>query len=159
MSENEMIVMTLEGYTKLKEELEYRKVEGREEVSKRIKVGLSFGDLSENSEYDDAKAAQAENERRIAELENILKNVRVLDDEEISKTKVSLGVQVKVKDEQNGETEVYTIVNAREEDIFERRISSESPVGKALIGRKKGDVVEVKTPMGQLKYKIVKIGK
>lgn len=156
---NQVIEMTEEGYNKLKDEYENRRIVVRHEAAERIKLALSFGDLSENSEYSDAREFQAQNDERISYLEKILKNAKVISSSEISVNKVSLGSQVSLLDEQSGETQVYTLVNSKEEDIFENKISTESPVGKALLGKKKGNVVEVKTPIGQLKYKIVKIGK
>ena len=159
MPEVEQIEMTLEGFNHLKEELEHRKIVVRSEVAERIKVALSFGDLSENSEYDDAKQAQAENEGRIMEIEAILKNVRVIDNDEISKTNVTLGSAFVLRDEATGEETQYTIVGAKEENIFENKISSDSPVGQQVLGKKKGSVISVKAPIGQLKYKIVKICK
>lgn len=158
MAEFEQIEMTQEGFQKLKDELEHRKLVERAEIAERIKVALSFGDLSENAEYEDAKQAQGENEGRIAELEATLKNVRVIESDEISKTKITLGSTFTLKDEALGETVDYTLVSAKEEDIFENKISTDSPVGAAVIGKKRGQVIAVKTPMGQLKYKIVKIG-
>lgn len=159
MAEFEQIEMTLDGYNRLKEELENRKIVVRAEVAERIKVALSFGDLSENSEYDDAKQAQGENETRIIELEGILKKVRVIDEDEISRTQISLGSSFVLRDEALGEDTEYTLVSAKEEDIFENKISTDSPVGQAVLGKKRGQVIHVKTPIGQLKYKIVKIGK
>lgn len=159
MAEKQQVEMTLEGFTRLKEELEHRKIHVRAEVAERIKVALSFGDLSENSEYDDAKQAQGENEGRIAELENLLKNVRVIEEAEIDRTRITLGSSFVLLDEAMGTEQEYTLVSAKEEDIFENKLSSESPVGAAVVGRRKGQTVTVKTPMGQLRYKITKIGK
>lgn len=158
MAEIEQLEMTLEGFQRLQEELKHRKLVVRAEVAENIKQAISFGDLSENSEYEDAKQAQAENESRILELENMLKKVRVLEEGEISKTKITLGSSFVLRDEAQGEEMEYTIVSAQEEDIFENKISSESPVGQAVIGKRRGQVINVKTPMGQLKYKIIKIG-
>ncbi|NJP40728.1 transcription elongation factor GreA [Oscillospiraceae bacterium HV4-5-C5C] len=149
--------LTVEGLNHLKDELDNRKVVRRGEISDRIKVALSFGDLSENSEYDDAKQAQGENEARIAEIEDILKNARVIDGDEISKTNVTLGCQVTLLDTETNETEVYKLVSPKEEDILLNKISSESPVGTAILGKKKNQVAQVKTPSGVLKYKILKI--
>lgn len=149
--------LTLSGINRLKEELDMRKVEYRTEIAERIKVALSFGDLSENSEYDDAKQTQGENEARIAEIEGILKNARVIDDEDISKTNVTIGCQVTLLDTETGESSLYTVVSPKEEDILENKISTESPVGSAIMGKKKNQVAQVKTPRGLLKYKIVRI--
>jgi transcription elongation factor GreA len=151
--------MTYDGIKKLEDELEMRKVEVRSEVAERIKQALSFGDISENSEYDDAKNAQGENEARIIEIENVLKNARVIEDDDISKTKVKIGAVVKLKDEETGEEEEYTLVSSKEADLFANKISTESPVGSAILGKSKGLVIDVKTPSGTLKYKIVKISK
>ncbi len=151
--------MTYDGIRKLEDELEMRKTEMRSEIAERIKQALSFGDISENSEYDDAKNAQGENEARIIEIENILKNAKVIEDEDISKTKVKIGAVIKLKDEETGEEEEYTLVGSKEADLFANKISTESPVGSAVLGKSKGQVVDVKTPSGTLKYKIVKISK
>ena len=159
MPEIEKNAFTVEGLKRLQDELAERKTTKSAEISERLKDARAQGDLSENSEYDDAKEAQAKNEARIAELEDLLKNARVIDDEEISKTKVTLGSFVFLRDEVTKEEAEYSLVNANEEDIFQNRISQESPVGKEIIGKKKGQIVEVSTPRGTLKYKIVKIGK
>jgi transcription elongation factor GreA len=159
MAEHKIYEMTYEGIRKLEEELELRKVETRAEIAERIKQALSFGDISENSEYDDAKNAQGENEARIIEIENILKNAKPIDEGDISKTKVSIGAVVKIRDEAMGTDEEYTLVSDKEANIFERKISTDSPLGSAIVGKKKNQVVEVKTPSGTLKYRIVKISK
>ncbi len=151
--------MTLAGVNRLKEELDLRKVTKRQEVAERIKVALSFGDLSENSEYDDAKQVQAENEARIAEIEDLMKNVRVIDDEDISTTTVSVGSSVTLKDEATGTSVVYLLVSPQEEDILENKISTASPVGQAMVGKKKGALISVNSPGGTSKYKLTKIGK
>lgn len=149
---------TLEGINRLKEEAERRKTVERSEIAERIKVALSFGDLSENSEYDEAKLAQAMNESRIQELENLLKNAKLIEEDEIDKTKVALGGKVTLQDIETKEETEYTLVSSKEEDIFENKISTNSPVGAAIVGKKKGQTVNVTTPTGILKYKIVKIG-
>lgn len=151
--------MTYEGIRKLEEELEICKGEKRSDIAERIKQALSFGDISENSEYDDAKNAQGENESRINEVEYILKNSKVIDEDEISRTKVTIGAKIKIRDEESGVENDYTLVSNKEADIFEGKISNDSPIGLAIIGKKKGQIVEVKTPMGTLKYKIAKISK
>lgn len=158
MADQKVYEFTLEGINRLKEELEKRKVEDRSEIAERIKVALSFGDLSENSEYDEAKLAQAMNEARIMELENLLKNAKLIEEEDIDKTRVALGGKVTLQDTETKEEVEYTLVSSKEEDIFENRISTESPVGAAIVGKKKGSTVNVATPGGMLKYKIVKIG-
>jgi len=151
--------MTYEGIRKLEDELDRRKSEGRSEIADRIKQALSFGDISENSEYDDAKTAQAENEARISEIEGILKHAKVIDDEDISVQKVTIGAMVKIREEATGEEAEYMLVSAKEEDIFSNKISSDSPVGAAIIGKKKGQVVEVHAPSGTIKYKVMKIAR
>lgn len=157
--EMEKNAFTEEGLRRLQDELAERKTVKAAEISERLKDARAQGDLSENSEYDDAKEAQAKNESRILELEDILKNARVIEEDEISKTKVSLGSMVTLRDEQTKDENLYSLVNANEGDIFMNRISIESPVGKAIIGKKKGQIVEVGTSSGTFKYKIVKIGK
>lgn len=151
--------MTYEGIKKLQDELEHRKTTVAAEIAERLKEARALGDLSENSEYDDAKTAQAENEVRIMEIEAILKNAKVIDEDEISKTKVTLGAMVKIRDEETREEVDYLLVGNKEEDIFTNRISSDSPVGAAIIGKKKGQIVDVRTPVGTLRYRIVKISK
>lgn len=159
MAEPKVYEMTYEGIRKLEEELDFLKTDKRTEISERIKQALSFGDLSENSEYDDAKNAQGENESRIGEIEFTLKNSKVIDEDEISKTKVTIGARIKLRDEEMGKEEEYTLVSNKEANIFENKISTDSPIGVAIVGKKKGQIVDVKTPVGTLKYKIVKISK
>ncbi len=151
--------LTHDGLQKLHDELNKRKTSVAAEIAERLKEARDLGDISENSEYDDAKEAQAKNEMRIVEIEDILKNSRVIDEDEISKTKVSLGSQVTIRDEDTMEEVDYILVGTKEENIFESRISSESPVGAAIMGKKKGQVVGVHTPVGTLNYKIIKIAK
>lgn len=151
--------MTLAGVNKLKEELDHRKVQTRSEVAERIKVALSFGDLSENSEYDDAKQVQAENEARISEIEELLKNVHVIDEDDISTSTVTVGVTVTLKEEASGESTEYHLVSHQEEDVLSNKISTSSPVGQALLGKKRNSVITVITPVGTVKYKLTKIGK
>ncbi|MCD8498637.1 MAG: transcription elongation factor GreA [Clostridiales bacterium] len=151
--------MTYDGIKKLQDELDNRKTTVAAEIAERLKEARALGDLSENSEYDDAKEAQAENEVRIMEIEAILKNARLIEDDEISRTKVTLGAQITIRDEETREEMEYILVGAKEEDIFSNKISSDSPVGAAIIGKKKGQVVDVHTPAGILRYKIVKIDK
>ncbi|NLZ55506.1 MAG: transcription elongation factor GreA [Clostridiaceae bacterium] len=155
MAAREAIRMTLEGINRLNEELERRKTIDRTEIAERIKVALSFGDLSENSEYDDAKQEQGVNEARIMEIESILRNAHVIDQEKISTTEVTQGATVTLQDEFGLET--YVLVNALEEDIFNNRISTDSPVGRAILGHKKGETVVVRTPSGMQEYTIVDI--
>ncbi len=155
--EERNIVLTTEGYNKLSEELKFLKGPQKMKVAERIKIAREFGDLSENSEYDDAKNEQALLEARIQEIENTLRVAKVVDDDEISIRKVGIGTSVKVHDYEFDEDIVYGIVGATEVDIANNKISNESPVGKALIGAKKGDEIEVETPSGILKYKIISI--
>ena len=151
--------LTYEGIIEKQEELERRKTVVAAEVAERLKEARALGDLSENSEYDDAKAAQAENEMRIMEIEQILKNAKLIEDKEISKTRVTLGGFVTLIDEDTKEEREFKLVGQQEEDIFQNKISQESPVGAAIMGKKKNDVVDVRTPAGTLRYRIVKIAK
>ena len=152
-------VITDEGLKRLEKELEELKTVRRKEVAEKIKVALSFGDLSENSEYDEAKNEQAIVEGRIAELENQLKNVRILDASELSTEAVHIGSTVTVRMKGKKATNTYQIVGSTEADPLGGRISDESPIGKALIGHKEGDVVEVETPGGEIVLTIQKIAK
>lgn len=152
-------ILTYEGLKKLEEELEYLKTEKRREVAERIKVALGFGDLSENSEYDEAKNEQAQVEMRIIDLENKLRNVKVIDEDEIDTKTVQIGNTVQVLDMEYDEKVDYTIVGSTEVDLASNKISNESPIGKALLGRKKNEVVEVEAPAGVLSFKILKITK
>ena len=152
-------LLTYEGLKKLEEELEYLKTEKRKEVAERIKVALGFGDLSENSEYDEAKNEQAQVEMRIVDLENKLRNVKLIDEDEIDTKTVQVGNTVQVLDMEYDEKINYTIVGSTEADLLENKISNESPIGKALLGRKKNEVVEVDAPAGVLSFKILKITK
>ena len=156
--ENHKIQFTVEGMKRLQDELEERKTVISGQIAEQLKEARAQGDLSENSEYDEAKDAQAKNEARIMEIEEILKNAEVIDESEISKTKISLGSKVTLRDEETKEEIQYEIVNAKDADIFSNRISQDSPVGKAIIGKKKGNVIEVTTVAGAFKYKIIKIG-
>ena len=140
MSQSKKFIMTYEGVKKLEEELEYLKTVKRKEITEKIKVALGYGDLSENSEYDEAKNDQAFTEGRIIQLENMLKNAVVVDESEIPKDKVSVGSIVKVMDYEFDEEVEYTIVGSAEADPMNFKISNESPVGSALIGKKVGDV-------------------
>ena len=157
MSDQKKFVMTYEGVKKLEEELEYLKTVKRKEITEKIKVALGYGDLSENSEYDEAKNDQAFTEGRIIQLENMLKNAVVVDESEIPKDKVSVGSIVKVMDYEFDEEVEYTIVGSAEADPMNFKISNESPVGSALIGKKVGDVVEVAVPSGVSKFEVLEI--
>ena len=157
--EEKEVLLTQEGYDNLEKELEYLKTEKRTEISERIKVALGFGDLSENSEYDEAKNAQASNEIKIAELENKLRYARIIDESEIDTKTVQVGNRVKVLDIEYNEEVEYTIVGSTEVDLSQNRISNESPIGAALLGAKKNQVVEAQTPGGVAKFKILAIKK
>lgn len=158
MSKKE-VLLTYEGLKKLEEELEYLKGEKRKEIADRIKQALAFGDISENSEYDEAKNEQAQNEVRIAQLESMLKNASIIDEEEVDTKVVSLGARVKIVDVKSKDEYDYQIVGSAEADPTSNRISNESPVGSALLGHKAGDAVEVEVPGGKIKYKILEIYK
>ena len=157
MSEAKKYIMTYEGVKKLEDELEFIKTIKRKEITEKIKVALSFGDLSENSEYDEAKNEQAFVEGRILQLENMLKNASIVDENEISTDVVSVGSKVKVKDYEFDEEVEYTIVGSAEADPMNFKISNESPVGRSLMGKKVGDVVEVAVPGGMSKFQILEI--
>ncbi len=157
--EEKEVLLTQEGYDNLEKELEYLKTEKRTEISERIKVALGFGDLSENSEYDEAKNAQASNEIKIAELENKLRYARIIDESEIDTKTVQVGNKVKILDMEYNEELEYTIVGSTEVDLSQNKISNESPIGSALLGAKKNQVVEAETPGGVVKYKVLEIKK
>ncbi len=157
--EEKEVILTQEGYDSLDKELNYLKTEKRAEIAERIKVALGFGDLSENSEYDEAKTAQAENEVRIVELENKLRHAKIIDEKEIDTEVVQVGNTVKVLDIEFDEEIEYTIVGSTEVNLAENKISNESPLGAALLGAKKGKTVEVNAPVGIMKYKILDITK
>jgi transcription elongation factor GreA len=157
MSESKKFLMTYEGVKKLEEELEFLKTIKRVEIKEKIKVARSFGDLSENAEYDEAKNEQAFVEGRIAQLENMLKNASVVDEADIPTDKVGVGSIVKVKDFEFDEIMDLSIVGSAEANPAESKISNESPVGKSLIGKKVGDVIEVPIPDGMSKYEILEI--
>lgn len=157
--EEKEVLLTQEGYDKLEKELEYLRTEKRAEIAERIKVALGFGDLSENSEYDEAKNAQAANEIKIAGLEAKVRYARIIDESEIDTKTVQVGNTVKVKDLELDEEFEYTIVGSTEVDLSQNKISNESPIGAALLGAKKGEEVEFKIPAGTAKYKILSIKK
>lgn len=150
-------VMTYEGVKKLEDELEYLKTVKRKEITERIKVALGYGDLSENSEYDEAKNDQAFVEGRILQLENMLKNATIVDESEIPTDVVNVGAKVKVKDYEFDEEVEYAIVGSAEADPMNYKISIESPVGHAFVGKKVGDIVEVAVPGGVSKFEILGI--
>ncbi|WP_027724665.1 transcription elongation factor GreA [Tuberibacillus calidus] len=157
MSEEKKHYMTAEGKRKLEQELEYLKTERRKQVVERIKVARSFGDLSENSEYDAAKDEQAFVEARIQQLEQIIRNSVVVEDDADNPDVVNIGKSVTFIELPDGEEESYTIVGSAESDPFEGKISNDSPMGRSLIGKKVGDEVTVPTPGGELRVKIVTV--
>ncbi len=153
------IVLTPEGFEKLQEELEYLKVVKRKEITEKIKEAKSFGDLSENSEYDAAKEAQANMEQRVVEIENILKNATIITGDESPEDVVGICSTVKVFASDIEDEEEYTIVGSTESDPLNNKISNESPIGKGLLGRKIGETVDVETPTGMVQFKILEIQK
>ena len=157
--EEKEVILTQEGFNNIEKELEYLRTEKRAEIAERIKIALGFGDLSENSEYDEAKNAQAENETKISELENKIRYAKIIDESEIDTKTVQIGNTVKLYDEEFEEEVEYTIVGSTEVDLSQNRISNESPIGKALLGAKKGTTIEVEAPVGIIKYKILSIKK
>ena len=156
---NKPIIVTDDGLSTLKEELEFLKNVKRKEVVEAIRVALSFGDLSENSEYDEAKNEQAKVEGRIQELEDMLKHVMVIDDTQVNADEVNVGSTVKVYDEEWDEEIVYNIVGSTEADPIANKISDLSPIGMALIGCKVGDEVEAETPSGTVRMKILELNR
>ena len=159
MGEMQEVILTQEGYNKLEEQLNYLKTEKRTEISERIKIARGYGDLSENSEYDEAKSAQRENEEAIAELESKIRNAKIIDEKEIDTKTVQIGNLVKLLDIEFNEEVEYTIVGSTEVNLAENKISNVSPIGKALLGRKKGETVDVDAPDGIVQYKILAIKK
>jgi transcription elongation factor GreA len=151
------VILTAEGYEKLKQEIEFLSTDKRREVAERIRIAREFGDIAENAEYDDAKNEQAHLEARIAMLEERLKDARVIQKKEIKSGEVSIGTKVRLRDMDANQTVEYHIVGSAEANPTEGKLSNESPVGKAIMGRKKGDIVEVVAPRGSLKYKIMDI--
>ena len=151
------IILTPDGYKKLKEEIELLSTVRRREVAERIKIAREFGDIAENAEYDAAKNDQAHLEARIATLEERLNSARIVTRKEIRSGEVSVGTKVRLRDMSSKKTVEYQIVGSAEANPAELKLSNESPVGKAIIGRKKGDIVEVAAPRGALKFKIMQI--
>jgi transcription elongation factor GreA len=152
------VIFTPEGYENLKQELDHLRTERRREVAERIRVAREFGDIAENAEYDDAKNEQAMLEHKIAQLEERVANARVIDTVGVDTSVVSVGSKVRLRDLDLKETVEYHIVGSAEANPAEQKLSNESPVGKAIIGRKKGETVEVLTPRGsKLKFKIMEI--
>lgn len=158
MAEKE-VFLTREGYDNLKEELEHLKTVTRKEVAERIKVALGYGDLSENAEYDQAKNEQAHVEERILQIENILRSAKIVEEHEVTTDKVNISTDVTVLEEGEDEPEVFSIVGSAESDPMNNKISNDSPLGAALLGRRRKDVVEVNAPDGIIRYKIISIKK
>ena len=156
---SEEILLTKDGYDKIVEELDKLVTVRRKEVAERIKEAISYGDISENSEYDSAKNEQAELEDRINKLENMVRKAKIIDESEISKDRVSVGLKVLVREKNSGEEMEYTIVGSTEADPFEGKISNESLVGSALLGKKKDDEIEIQVPDGTYVYTIIDIYK
>ncbi len=152
------MILTPEGFETLKAELETLRMDGRREIAERIRVAREFGEIAENAEYDDAKNEQAMLEHRIAQLEERLAHAQIIDPGEIDTSVVSIGSIVRLRDVDAKQTAEYHIVGSAEANPAEQRLSNESPVGKAIMGRKKGETVEVTTPRGAvIKYKIMEI--
>jgi len=152
-------ILTIEGLAKLEDELDFLKSKKRAEIAQRIKQALAFGDITENSEYDEAKNEQAFVEGRIVQIENILKTAKVIDDEDIQTDIVSVGCRVTLRDVELGDEVEYLIGGSAEADPINLKISNESPVGKALIGKTIGDIVDIVVPDGVIKYEILNIKK
>lgn len=153
------VILTQEGLHKLEEELEHLKSVKRREVAERIKVAIGYGDISENSEYEDAKNEQAFIEGRILTLEKMLRHARIINDEDVDTSTVSIGSIVYLEDMEYKEIFQYSIVGTAESDPLNNKISNESPVGKAILGKKKGQTVDVVVPAGVIQYRIVDITK
>ena len=151
------VILTPEGYKQLKKELDYLRTDRRREVAERIAAAREFGEIAENAEYDDAKNEQMLLEHRIATLEERLLSARVIEKKDIAKDVVSVGSHVKLRDMSANKTFEYRIVGSAEANPTEQKLSNESPVGKAIMGKKKGEVVEVAAPRGSLKFKILEI--
>ena len=156
---NKEIILTAEGLSKLEAELEYLKTEKRKEVAEKIKQARAFGDLSENSEYDEAKNEQGLVEVRIVQIENMLKNAKLIDEDEIDANVVSIGAKVKVLDTEFKEEVEYFIVGSTEAEPAAHKISDESPVGRGLLGKKVGETAKIQTPGGIVKFKVLEIHK
>ena len=151
------VILTPEGYERLKQEIEQLSTTKRREVAERIRIAREFGDIAENAEYDDAKNEQMLLEHRIATLEERMRDARVISKKDIAKDVVSIGSKVKLRDVAAKQTVEYHIVGSAEANPAENKLSNESPVGKAIIGKKKGETVEVAAPRGTLKFKIMEI--
>ena len=156
---NEEIILTQEGYDKIVAEHEELVSVKRAEVAARIKEAISYGDISENAEYDSAKNEQAELEERILYLENMMRKAKIVQDEDVKGDIVGIGLKVDVKNEDTGEVDHFSIVGATESDPFSGKITTESAVGKALVGHKQGETVPVEVPDGVITYTILSISK
>lgn len=157
MATEKVFPMTQAGKEKLEQEIEYLKTVKRKEVVERIKIARSFGDLSENSEYDSAKEEQAFVEGRITTLENMIRNAKIIEEAEVASDNLTLGRSVTFIELPDGEEETYTIVGSAEADPFEGKISNDSPIAKSLLGRKVGEEVSIQTPGGEMSVRIVSI--
>ncbi len=158
MSSNQ-VILTVDGLKEKQAKLDYLKTVRRAEISEQIKEARAFGDLSENAEYDEAKNEQARVETEIAQLEKLLRNAVILDDKSIDSSMVNIGAYVRILDMEFGEEEEYLIVDSVEADADKKRLSNESPVGSALMGKKVGDVAVVATPTGTINFKVLNIHK
>lgn len=159
MANEKSNLITEAGLAKLQQELDYRVSVVRNEIAKEIEFARGYGDLSENAEYTEAKNKQSENETEIARLQAAIRSAVVVSDDEINTEKVNLGVTVRVKDMDTGDEETYSIVGASEADPFEGKISNECPIGASLMGKTKGQIVEVEAPMGLLHLKVLEISR
>lgn len=151
------VLLTEEGLEKLKQELELLRTQKRHEVAERLKEAIAQGDLSENSEYDAAKEEQAFIESRIIQLENMIRNAKIISPDNVDKNKVHVGSKVTIQEIPDGDKETYTIVGSAESDPSENKISNESPIGAELIGKKVGETIHVQVPSGAIQFKIVEI--
>lgn len=157
MAEKKEVLLTEEGLAKIKGELDQLKTEKRQQVAVRLKEAIAQGDLSENSEYDSAKEEQAFIESRIVTLENMIRNAKIINQDEQDKSLVGVGTKVKIQEIPEGDIEVYTIVGSAESDPSDGKISNESPIGTELIGKREGEIVTVPAPGGTLQFKILEI--
>lgn len=149
---------TKDGLEKLKAELSELKTKGRADIARQIAEARDKGDLSENAEYDAAKDAQGHLEAKIAQLEDLLANARLLDESKVDTSTVSILSKVTIKNKKNGASFTYTLVSEEEADLKSGKISTQSPIGKGLLGKKKGDVAKIKTPAGETEFEVVNIG-
>ena len=159
MAENMKQMYTKQGYQDLVDELKYLKLTRREEIKEQIAVARGFGDLSENAEYDEARNEQAKVEARIQELEALIENAEIIDETTMDVRSISLGSVVKLYDEDFGEEIIYNIVGSNQADPLEKKISDQSPIGRALMGKKAGDSVTVSAPAGELRFKVLEVSR